>query len=93
MVLCRGQYCNLGRRADRLLAPLETRVAALNDAFGERRIRLETANCLSMCGAGPNLIVYPQGRVFNSLTESDLEAVLALCAEAAAPTPDGDAST
>jgi (2Fe-2S) ferredoxin len=81
VVLCRGQYCNLSRRADRLLVPLEARVAALNDTLGERRVRVETANCLSMCGAGPNLIVYPQGRVFNGLSEDDLDAVLACCLE------------
>lgn len=40
-------------------------------------MKLETANCLSMCGAGPNLIVYPAHDVFNAVELDQLEAILA----------------
>jgi (2Fe-2S) ferredoxin len=36
-------------------------------------VKLETANCLSMCGAGPNLVLYPDGKVFNHVDETALD--------------------
>lgn len=72
VVLCRGQYCNIGRRADALYRQLEPEIAAINDAAGERLIKLEIANCLDMCAIGPNLVIYPEREVFNGLDESAL---------------------
>lgn len=72
LTLCRGQYCNMDKRADKLIARLEPIVAALNGDSSPPRIRLTTANCLSMCGAGPNAILYPGGQVFNNLDETGL---------------------
>jgi len=76
IVLCRGQYCNIGRRADRLYQRLEEALAEINgDAF-PKPVKLEIANCLSMCGAGPNLVVYPEGTILNHLDENQLEEFL-----------------
>jgi (2Fe-2S) ferredoxin len=66
----------MGRRADALLRVIEPAVAAINDASGQRRVKLETANCLSMCERGPNCVIYPQDRVFNRLTPGDAERVI-----------------
>lgn len=79
IVLCRGQYCNLDRRADTIHAALQPLVEAANGEAYPPRIRLETANCLSMCGAGPNALVYPEGRVFNRLDTGRLSELLAAC--------------
>jgi len=76
-VLCRGQYCNLGRRADQLYSRLEMLVREMNGDRQPARVKLETANCLSLCGAGPNLIVYPANAVFNGVTLDQLEAIAA----------------
>lgn len=73
VVLCRGVYCNLSRRANRLYDILAPRVDALNAQAGWHCLKLETANCLDMCGAGPNLVIYPDGLVFNGLDERALD--------------------
>jgi (2Fe-2S) ferredoxin len=76
VVLCRGQFCNMGRRSDKLLKVLEARIDELNGDQYPKPIKLETANCLSMCGAGPNLILYPEGIVYNAVDEAALETML-----------------
>jgi (2Fe-2S) ferredoxin len=75
IVVCRGQYCNLGRRADKLLKRLEVLVDEVNGDQYPKPVKLETANCLSMCGAGPNLVIYPAGVVCNGVEEAMLEAI------------------
>ncbi len=67
LVICRGVYCNEGRRADqnfRLLKPL---LDELNGQDYPPRIKVEIAICLNMCGAGPNIIIYPAGSAFNGV--------------------------
>lgn len=73
IVVCRGQYCHLGRRADRLCQRLEAVLDEINGDQYPRPVKLETANCLSMCGAGPNLVLYPEGKVFSHMDEAALE--------------------
>ena len=41
-----------------------------------RDFKLETARCLDMCGAGPNLVIYPACKVFNQLDEATLAEVI-----------------
>jgi (2Fe-2S) ferredoxin len=76
IVVCRGPYCNIGRRADRLCKRLEEALAEINGDHYPRPVKLEIANCLSMCGAGPNLILYPDGVIFNHIDDVALEAML-----------------
>lgn len=76
IVLCRGPYCNLGRRADRLCQRLEAALDEINGDQYPRPVKLETANCLSMCGAGPNLVLYPDGKVFNHVEETALGPII-----------------
>ncbi len=77
LVMCRGQYCNMDRRADKLIARLEPLLEDINGETYPPPIRLVTANCLSMCGAGPNAILYPTGEVFNGLDETKLLQLVA----------------
>jgi (2Fe-2S) ferredoxin len=72
IVLCRGQFCNMDRRADKLYAALEPLLEALNGEAYPPLVRLTTANCLSMCGAGPNCIIYPDNIALNQLTVDKL---------------------
>jgi (2Fe-2S) ferredoxin len=76
IVLCRGQYCNLDRRADKLLKRLEALVDEINGDQYPKPVKLEIANCLSMCGAGPNLVIYPDGLVFNGVDEKMLDQIV-----------------
>lgn len=76
VVVCRGQYCNMDRRADQLLRHLEARLADINGDQHPKPVRLEIANCLSMCGAGPNLAIYPPGEIFNHVTETTLDEII-----------------
>jgi (2Fe-2S) ferredoxin len=76
IVLCRGQYCNMGRRADKLYPRLEKLVDEINGDQYPKPVKLEIANCLSMCGAGPNLIIYPEGIVCNGVEENMLEEII-----------------
>ena len=74
IVLCMGEFCNMSRRADQLYKQLQPCVAEAN-ASGAN-LKLETARCLSMCGAGPNLVIYPDDLVFNKLDETKLAALM-----------------
>ncbi|MEO8611717.1 MAG: (2Fe-2S) ferredoxin domain-containing protein [Chloroflexota bacterium] len=76
IVLCRGQYCNMGRRADKLYPQLEKLVDEINGDQYPKPVKLEIANCLSMCGAGPNLMIYPDGVACNGIEENMLEEIV-----------------
>jgi NADH:ubiquinone oxidoreductase subunit E len=84
IVLCMGEYCNLGRRAEKLYRLIEPQVSAINAgyALNERPLKLETARCLSMCAIGPNCVIYPQDEVFNKLDEAGVADLLALVMDA-----------
>ena len=72
IVLCQGENCNLGRRAEPLYECLSRAVETLNKDCDPPRVGLRTANCLNMCEKGPNLVLFPENIVFNYLT---LEAI------------------
>jgi (2Fe-2S) ferredoxin len=77
LVVCRGQYCNASRRADALLKQLQPALDALNGDAYPQPIKLEIANCLSMCGAGPNIILYPKKLIFNNVNSARLTEIIA----------------
>ncbi len=76
VVLCRGQYCNISRRADQLYKRLEAQVDAINGDQYPKPVKLETANCLDMCGAGPNLVIYPEGVICNGVDDKMLDQII-----------------
>jgi len=76
VVICLGQYCNSDRRAARFYKRLKERVEEINGDQYPAPIKLETANCMSMCGLGPNLMLYPQAMLFNDLTDEQLEKMI-----------------
>jgi (2Fe-2S) ferredoxin len=73
-----GAFCNQSERAEPLYERLRQELGDPMPAFMARGkpIHWETASCLSMCGAGPNLIVYPEDIAFNHLTLEKLEAII-----------------
>ncbi|HEX2621187.1 MAG TPA: (2Fe-2S) ferredoxin domain-containing protein [Phototrophicaceae bacterium] len=79
VVVCRGQFCNESRRADRNLSILQPLIDELNAGQYPPPIKLETANCLSMCGAGPNLIIYEKSEeiiVVHHIKQTDIELIV-----------------
>ncbi len=76
-VLCMGPYCNEGGRAEPLYERLRQELGDPGPAFMSRApVTWETANCVSLCGCGPNLILYPDEAVFNQLTLEKLEQII-----------------
>jgi (2Fe-2S) ferredoxin len=76
-VLCMGQYCNRGGQAEALYERLRQALGEISPAWAStQRVHWEIANCLSMCGAGPNLIVYPDSMDFHHVDPEALEAIL-----------------
>jgi len=81
-----GEFCNLGRRADALYKRLAPAVDEINAGAVPPVIRLETARCLSLCGAGPNLAIYPEGRVCHELDAAVVDALIAALRDGDLPT-------
>lgn len=77
IVLCMGRYCNAGGQAEPLERLLTERLGARVPIYRAKgRIVWEIANCLSMCGAGPNAVVYPADVCYHRLTVDTLQALL-----------------
>lgn len=77
IVLCMGQHCNRDQRS-------KDRYRRLQELMGypgfmgtpRNGIKWESANCLSQCELGPNLVIYPQGLWFHELDDEKLEEIL-----------------
>ena len=77
ILLCMGAFCNQGNRAEPLYDCLTRILGERGPAWATKGpIRWEIANCLDMCGAGPNLIIYPGEDCHNHLDKATLEAIV-----------------
>ncbi|MEQ8675493.1 MAG: (2Fe-2S) ferredoxin domain-containing protein [Aggregatilineales bacterium] len=77
IVQCMGVYCNISGRAEPLHKALKTHVDAINGDANPPEYLLRTANCLSMCAMGPNLVIYPGNVAHNKLTLEAIDAIIA----------------
>ena len=54
--------------------------AALKQTIKDRgwkgQVRVSTTGCMGLCGAGPNVLLHPQGIHYSAVTENDLPAIL-----------------
>jgi (2Fe-2S) ferredoxin len=66
----------MDRRADKLYKQLQPMIDELNGDTYPPLVRLEIANCLSMCGAGPNCLIHPGALPFNHLDAGKLKAIV-----------------
>jgi len=48
----------------------------VNERGWKGRVRVSTSGCMGLCATGPNVLVYPQGLHFYSVTEGDLPVIL-----------------
>lgn len=72
-----GAYCNLGGRAEPLHAQLCAAFGEPGPAFMARGpVSWEVASCLDMCGAGPNLILYPEDEAHHALDAERLQQII-----------------
>lgn len=39
-------------------------------------VKVSKSTCLSDCSIGPNLVVYPEGIIYNGVSEKNLESIL-----------------
>jgi (2Fe-2S) ferredoxin len=77
IVLCMGPYCNQGGRAEAFYERLRAELGDPVPAFMARGpVSWETANCLDMCGGGPNLVIYPDETWYHQLDPAALEQVI-----------------
>jgi len=76
IVMCLGENCNAGGRADFLFDRLNQAVEALNAEFVMPRASLRPANCLDMCDDGPNLTIFPENRVFNHVDLTKIDEIV-----------------
>jgi len=78
IVLCMGPHCNVGGRAEPLYERLRAEWGDPRPAFMARGpVTWEIANCLSLCGGGPNLVIYPDEEWHHQLDADTLERVIA----------------
>lgn len=76
IVMCLGEHCNAGGRADFLFNQLDQSVQALNAESVMPRASLRPANCLDMCDDGPNLVIFPENQVFNHLDPAAIDRLV-----------------
>ena len=71
VLICMGPHCNVGKRAARNARILRNH---LKDRYGDEaflHVAVDFSGCLSMCGAGPNWIVYPGEVVCNHIDDEE----------------------
>ena len=40
------------------------------------RFAVTTTGCIGPCGMGPNILVYPEGVMYNGVTKEDIPAII-----------------
>lgn len=78
IVVCTGGRCNSPNLGEDCGEAIRARLKSLNKEMGNKhRIRVCAVSCLDLCDDGPNMIVWPAGRVHSHLDcDSAIEAYL-----------------
>jgi (2Fe-2S) ferredoxin len=48
----------------------------IKDRGWKGKVRVSTTGCMGLCGAGPNVLLHPQGIHYSAVTDADLEPIL-----------------
>ncbi|MBN1680712.1 MAG: (2Fe-2S) ferredoxin domain-containing protein [Anaerolineae bacterium] len=77
VVLCTGEFCNQDGRAEPLVEMLRNALGDPVPAFMSRGpVTWESTNCLSLCGGGPNLVIYPDELWFHAVDADTLARII-----------------
>ena len=49
---------------------------AVKDRGWKEQVRVSTSGCMGLCTQGPNVMIYPQGIHFSTVTPEDIPAIL-----------------
>jgi (2Fe-2S) ferredoxin len=69
-----GAYCNQGHRAVPFYHYIEARLGKSDTPHS--KLVWTTTSCLSMCGAGPNLLILPDDVAYHHLTQETLTKII-----------------
>ena len=74
--VCGGPRCNNPDRGEERGEVIREDLKALNKSMGRKwAARVCTTSCLDLCDFGPNMVVYPEDRVYSHLNREKAKAV------------------
>lgn len=74
--VCTGPRCNNPDRGEERGESIRDELKGLNKALGRKpAARICSTSCLDLCDFGPNMIVFPDNRVYSHLTREKAHAV------------------
>ena len=76
LVLCKGKTCNANGDAEPLYARMVEALGEPSDFRCKKHVRWEIANCLSLCGSGPNLMLFPEFKHYDRTNPKKLEKII-----------------
>lgn len=76
LVLCMGKTCNANGDAEPLFEAMQARLGEPSDFRCKKTVRWEIANCLSLCGSGPNLMLFPEFKHYARTNPKKIEAII-----------------
>ena len=65
-----------GSCAGRGSEPLREHLKDATRALGIKDVRINSAGCLDRCGAGPVMVIYPEGVWYGFRTKEDIDEIL-----------------
>lgn len=76
LVLCMGKNCNARGDAEPLYERLVARLGEPHDFRSKALARWEIANCLNLCGSGPNLMLFPHFIHYDRTTLKKMDRII-----------------
>ena len=67
------EACCAHRESEAVVAALKARVKALGLS---RTIRISKSGCQDLCAKGPNVMVFPEYRLYHGVTPADVDRLL-----------------
>jgi (2Fe-2S) ferredoxin len=76
VLVCTGGRCNAPANGEDRGEVIRSELKDLNRRLGNKaRVRVCSTSCLDLCDYGPNIVVWPQGRVYSHLDRDSARRV------------------